>query len=211
MTSLMAAIVQAGVRRAAPAGEVLLREGEHAERVVLVEQGRVKVTVRASGTVPAVLAIRGPGEVLGELGALTGAAHGATVTTLEPCRFVAADAARFRRRVLGDAGLSAAALLVAAGRLGGADARLTEHLVSDTRTRVARRLLELLDDAGDAASLPLTQAELAGLVGASLEATGKALRALRRDGLIGGGRGRIVVGDRAALAAVAEAGAPPLS
>jgi CRP/FNR family transcriptional regulator, cyclic AMP receptor protein len=53
-------------------GEVLLREGESARRVMLLVGGRVKVVTSTDEGAEVVLAYREPGEVLGEMAALDG-------------------------------------------------------------------------------------------------------------------------------------------
>ncbi|WP_196189099.1 Crp/Fnr family transcriptional regulator [Conexibacter sp. W3-3-2] len=71
---------------------------------------------------------------------------------------------------------------------------------------MASRLLELADRLGEdrdgavVVPLPVTQAELAGWAGTSLETTVRALSALRRAGWLTTGRGTISILDRAAVA-----------
>jgi CRP-like cAMP-binding protein len=75
-------------------------------------------------------------------------------------------------------------------RLRDADRKRIEFGVYDTLKRVARRLVELADrfgestEAGIKITLPFTQDELAGWVGASKEAVTKALRILRARGYV---------------------------
>ncbi|NIO00408.1 MAG: helix-turn-helix domain-containing protein, partial [Anaerolineae bacterium] len=69
----------------------------------------------------------------------------------------------------------------------------------DVYRRVACKLLELAEGHGVAEaeevriSVPLTQQELATMVGATRESTNKALAAFRRQGLIRLQRGQIIV------------------
>ena len=71
----------------------------------------------------------------------------------------------------------------------------------DIAARVAGRLVELADRFGEAVpdgvriSVPLSQDELAGWVGASREAVAKALRVLRDRGLVTTGRRTMTVLD----------------
>lgn len=76
--------------QAAP-GEVLGREGEPGEVFWLLLSGRVEVTVGApSGEV--VLAVAGPGSILGELALLRHGPRTATVKVLESCRYLCGGA-----------------------------------------------------------------------------------------------------------------------
>ena len=92
------------------------------------------------------------------------------------------------------------------GRLRDSDRRRVEFIAFDSVGRVANQLVELAGrfgsaDRGDGIriDLPLTQDELAGLSGASREATGKALQLFRNRGWITTARRTIIVTDPAAL------------
>ncbi len=68
-----------------------------------------------------------------------------------------------------------------AGRLRATDAALADAVFLDVTGRTAKRLLELAG-AADEFVLPVTQEELAGMVGASRERVNKALAAFVRLG-----------------------------
>ena len=91
-------------------------------------------------------------------------------------------------------------------RLRDSDRRLAEFAAADTLGRVAARLVELCDQHGDVSTpgsvritLPITQEDLAGWTGSSIESTAKALRQLRSLGWITTGRRALEVHDLAAL------------
>jgi CRP-like cAMP-binding protein len=90
-------------------------------------------------------------------------------------------------------------------RLRDADRKRIEFGAFDTIGRVARRLVELADDYGEATdegvriSLPLTQQDLAGWTGSSREAVSKALQTLRSRGWIATHRKGITVLDLEAV------------
>src|SRR5690349_15197473 len=74
----------AGRRRTYPARVTIFHEGDDAGPVVVLLAGRAKVgTVGGAGR-EAIVAVRGPGDLLGELSAIDGGPRSATVTTLEP-------------------------------------------------------------------------------------------------------------------------------
>ena len=66
-----------------------------------------------------------------------------------------------------------------AGRLRNTDAALADSVFLDVTGRTAKRLLELAGDA-DEFALPITQEELAGMVGASRERVNKAIASFVR-------------------------------
>ncbi len=68
-----------------------------------------------------------------------------------------------------------------AGRLRNMDNALADSVFLDVSGRTAKRLLELAGD-GDEFTLPITQEELAGMVGASRERVNKAIASFIRLG-----------------------------
>jgi hypothetical protein len=75
-------IVSAAHKQTFPAGSALMREGEQADTVMVILEGRTEVSVGESGR-PRVLAQRGPGDLVGERGAPPGGVRSATVTAVE--------------------------------------------------------------------------------------------------------------------------------
>jgi MFS family permease len=87
------------------AGEVVIREGDPADRFYLVAEGRVRVSQRRDGE-SQVLRDLGPGDVFGEIGLLRRSPRTATVTALEGGRLLALDGAAFLDLVGAGPGLS---------------------------------------------------------------------------------------------------------
>jgi CRP/FNR family transcriptional regulator, cyclic AMP receptor protein len=194
-------------RRRADRGDVLLSRGEAADRVIVLESGRVKVSVSTTSGREAVLTFRGPGALLGDQALVDEAPRSATVTAVEPVELLVIAASAFRGYLGSHPGVALAMLATLSSRLREADRRVAEYAAADTLGRVCARLVELCDteegdlDANGAVriSLPITQEELAGWTGASIEATAKALRALRSLGWVKTARRAIEVHDLAAL------------
>jgi CRP-like cAMP-binding protein len=184
-------------------GTTVMSEGDTSDWVLVLTEGRVKVSSHTSSGTEVVLAVRGPGALLGEMSAIDGSPRSATVTTLEP---IAGIAIRDFTGFLQEHGRIAVLLMqLVTGRLRDADRKRIEYGAFDTTGRVATRLLELAErygektDGGVRVALPLSQDELAGWTGASREAVSKALRTLRDRGLIETGRRRVVVHDMEGL------------
>jgi CRP-like cAMP-binding protein len=66
-------------------GTVLMREGERADFVLAIRNGQTRVTVR-EGPGERLIALCGPGQLIGERGALRVNVRSATVTTVGPVR-----------------------------------------------------------------------------------------------------------------------------
>lgn len=197
----MADLASRGRLRRFPRGRTLLNEGERADRVALVRRGRVKISSLSDSGDEFLLAVRGPGDLLGEMSAIDGDPPSATVTALEPVEALIVPAAEFKAFLESNASIALHLLTMLSRRLRYADRKRFEFGAFDTLGRVASRLLELVEEFGEPhtlgtrISLPLTQRELAGWIGSSREAVSKALRALRGLGLIETGRGTIIVLD----------------
>lgn len=207
-------LVESGTRRHYRRGDALFSQGDLSDRALLVESGWVKISVSSSDGQEAVLGLRGPGQVLGELSILDGAPRSASAVALEEVVASVVSAADLTRALDEDRELSRELLRELAVRLRDADRMRVEFGTLDTLARVARRLLELGEgfgepgDDGVVVALPLSQEELASWIGSSREATAKALRTLRELGCVTTGRRTVTIRDRAALVRQAGLDAP---
>lgn len=199
------ALVERGSRRRVRRGVFLFTEGESSEHMVAVVSGRLKVSSYTANGKEVVLAIRGPGDLLGELSALDGEPRSGSVSALEAAEVLVVPSGRFREFLEAHPRVAVLLLQMVVGKLRDADRKRIEFGAFDTVSRVARRLLELQDRYGAEAAdgvaidLRITQEELAGWTGASREAVSKALRELREGGLVETRRRKIVVLDPAGL------------
>jgi CRP-like cAMP-binding protein len=200
-----AALEQVAMSREYPRGCVILHRGDDPAGVLVLLEGRVKIAALGADARDAVLAFRGPGDLVGELGAIDGARRSADVAALEPVAALSLSASDFQRLVAARPGIGMALLRVVTGRLRQADGDLATLGAFDVLGRVARRLIELCErygadsGAGVAITLPLTQEELAGWTGASREAVSKALNTLRGLGWVETRRRELHVTDLDAL------------
>jgi CRP/FNR family cyclic AMP-dependent transcriptional regulator len=186
-------------------GATLFNEGDSSDHIALVTRGRVKVSYLTERGDEILLAVRGPGDLLGELSALDGQPRSATVTALEPVEAHVVGAVGFKAFLEAHPVVALRLLEMMARRLRDSDRVRVEFGAFDTLGRVARRLVELASAYGEPSktgiriALPLTQQELAGWIGSSREAVSKALRTLRNQGIVATRRGSIVVLDLDAL------------
>jgi CRP-like cAMP-binding protein len=168
----------------------LMNAGTLSNSVVIILEGRVKLSFFTDEGHEVLLGIRGPGELLGELSALDGQPHSATATALEPVEAMIVATPDFHVFLLDHPRVSLMLLRMLTERLRDADEKRIEFAAYDSVGRVARRLVEMADRFGDQQdgglliTLPLSQEELAGWTGSSREAVSKALQALRLKGLI---------------------------
>ncbi|MBK3564566.1 MULTISPECIES: Crp/Fnr family transcriptional regulator [unclassified Streptomyces] len=181
------------------ARNVILRQDEPSAHVLLILHGWTKVTAIAANGYEALLALRGPGDIVGEGAALSRRQRSATVTALEPVEAVVIEQSRFTA-FLGDHPPVALHLLgLATDRQRSTDRRRLEWAALTVRERLAVLLLELVrthghrTDEGIELTIGLSQQEFAGSVGSSREAVARLLRELRTRKVVTTERRRIVV------------------
>jgi CRP/FNR family cyclic AMP-dependent transcriptional regulator len=189
----------AGRTRRWERGATAMSEGDTSDWVLVLTSGRVKVSSHTTAGTEVVLAVRGPGALLGDMSALDGHPRSGTVTALEPIEGIVIH--DFRSYLQNHGRVAVLLMQLVIGRLRDADRKRVEYGAFDTAGRVATRLVELAERYGEPTSggvrvaLPLSQDELAGWTGASREAVSKALRSLRDRGLIETGRRRVIIYD----------------
>lgn len=191
-------------------GEALLRQGEPGRHVLLVDQGLAKVVATSEGGGEVVLAIRGPGETLGEMAVLDGGGRSARATALTELRAWLLGTEAFLAFLRRFPRVPVALLLTMSARLRDADAWRLAYGTRSATQRMVTRLLELAETYGEPqpdgsvrVGLRVTQADLAASVAASRESVVKAVRRLRdADALDVDGGGRFVLTDHALLHAI---------
>jgi len=195
------ALAALGRRRHFATNAPLFLEGDLGQTVMVLHAGRVKVAASSDDGHGVLLAVRGPGDVLGDLSAIDGEPRSATATALEPVDAQVITSDDFRMFLADVPGAGLALLRVVTARMRDSDRLRVEYGARDTLGRVALRLLELADTAGEATdqgiriSVPLTQDELAQWVAGSREAVARALASLRKRGLVTTARREIIVTD----------------
>jgi CRP-like cAMP-binding protein len=180
------AMVSTSVRR----GEVLFREGEPGDRFWVIAAGKVKLGHAAPDGRESLLAVLGPGEIVGELSVYDPGPRTATATVLAPSTFLELEHTKFLELLQQHPGLSRQLLRSLAQRLRKTNAALADLVFSDVPGRVAKALLDLAArfgrpvGAGIRVPHDLTQEELAQLVGASRETVNKSLAEFSTRGWI---------------------------
>ncbi|GAA2291192.1 Crp/Fnr family transcriptional regulator [Streptomyces kunmingensis] len=194
-----AALLAVGRHLRYPARRVLMHQEEPSTHVLLLLHGWTKVTAVAANGYEALLALRGPGDIIGEGAALSGRHRSATVTTLEPVEAVVMDETRFTAFLAGSPRVAMGLLSLTTDRQRATDRRRLEWAALTVRERLAVLLLELVRTHGhhtpDGIELTvgLSQQEFAGSVGSSREAVARLLKELRDRQVVVTQRRRIVV------------------
>jgi len=173
-------------QRIRPARSVLLRQGDPATHVVLLESGSALIILAGDSGERTLLAVRGAGELLGELAVLDNQPRTATVIAAEDCRVRIVPASDFLAFV-DEHNLLAPLLRHAITRVRQSEAVRLELATASVPVRLASALSRLVGAASSSASelsVSLTQAELSQMIGASRNAVGAALKPWREQGWV---------------------------
>ncbi len=175
--SLRSKMGQTTLRR----GEVLFEEGEPGNRLYIITEGKVKLGHTSTDGRENLLAVLGPGEIIGELTLFDPGPRSTTATAVSPVTLLHLDHADLNAILDTNPTMGKHMLRALARRLRRTNESLADLVFSDVPGRVAKALLDLADRFGtpaeDGVHVPhdLTQEELAQLVGASRETVNKSL------------------------------------
>jgi CRP-like cAMP-binding protein len=199
-------------------GEYVFRAGEPADFLYVLAAGEIKYFMTTAEGDEWILEVLTPGGVFGEPG-LFAPEHDRVVDALaiRPCSVLTIR----RDRLIDFMQRHPPAMLRMLEALA-AEVRRTVETVTDIgyaeiRRRIVRKLLDLAavhgkehEDGSLVIALSVSQATLAGLVGASRENVNRALRGLAAEGRVRLTRGRFVIRDLAGLRKEADRGRTPL-
>ncbi|MEW2387168.1 Crp/Fnr family transcriptional regulator [Streptomyces venezuelae] len=170
-------------QRVRPARSVLLRQGDPATHVIVLESGSTLITLAGACGERTLLAVRGAGELLGELAVLDSQPRTATVIAAETCQIRIIPAATFLTFVA-EHDLLAPLLRHAIARVRESEAVRLELATASVPLRLASALSRLVEAASTSASdlaVRLTQTELSQMIGASRNAVVNALKPWREQ------------------------------
>lgn len=162
-------------------GDVLFREGDPGNELFLVTEGRIAIANKSFDGRESVVALMEHGDVFGEMSLFDGQGRSAEARALEPSTVQAIPFEPLKAVLSEQPDLLWGVLALLARRIRSMDAALADSVFLDVTGRTAKRLLELAGE-DDEFQLPITQEELAGLVGASRERVNKAISSFVRLG-----------------------------
>ena len=191
-------VARASTSRALRRGDVLFREGDEGQELFVVERGRIAISNRSPDGRESLVALMETGDLFGEMSLFDGHGRSAEARALEASRVIVVPFRPLRELLQSSPELLWDVVALLARRLRSMDSALADSVFLDVTGRTAKRLLELAGDA-DEFTLPITQEELAGMVGASRERVNKAISSFIRLGWIDQRDRRYVITDREQL------------
>ena len=173
------------------AGDVLFAAGDVGDGCYRLDEGLLKVMVTSPSGEERIVAILGPGAVVGELAMIDRMPRSASVEALRDSvlRFISRQA--YEKRVLAHPETKQALLEILAFRLRQADEELAAATFLSVKARVARALLELAEFIGQPSGPQcivldekISHADLAAMAGVARENASRVLSEWRRRNLV---------------------------
>ena len=199
------------VRRSYAEDEQIFWEGDPAEWLVLVVEGRVKMIKHSESGRETILATFGPGQIVGEVGVLIGDAYPASAQAIEPSVTVSLRRAEYIDLLRTHPDLAWALLQELGRRLQNAHETIRSLAVEKVERRVARVLLRLASTAGERTAggavritVPLSRQEISDMAGTVLETAIRTVSKFQKQGLVDTREGHVVILQPHRLVAIAE-------
>ncbi len=154
-------------------GDVIFREGETAERLFLIGDGRVKLSTASPTGQELLIGVLGKGQIFGELEVIEHGPRAMDARAMEDAEVYAFGADVFWTMLENRPALARRLLELMARRLRRADQTSQDLVFFDAPTRLARRLLELAEEHGEhqgegesvRINVKVTQEEVAQMIG----------------------------------------------
>ncbi len=195
---LLKPIVEQSSVMALRRGDLLFSEGDTADDLYIVLDGRVAIANRSFDGRESVVALMESGDLFGEMPLFRPDGRSADARVLENSSVVVIPYAPVKALYVGHPEMLWKIVDMLAERLKIMDVALADSMFLDVTGRTAKRLLELAGD-GEEFELPVTQEELAGMIGASRERVNKSLASFVKLGWLTQNGEKYVILDRKQL------------
>lgn len=182
-------------------GEGIFREGEPAERLFLINSGRVKLSIGSPVGQELLVAVLGRGQIFGELAVIDRGPRAMDARAMEDTQVFALGADVFWTMIESRPALARRLLELMARRLRRSDQASQDLVFFDAPTRLARRLLELAEEHGEPVgdgdairiTVRVTQEEVAQMIGTSRGSANRLIASFTGRGWIDWNDGRPIL------------------
>jgi CRP-like cAMP-binding protein len=161
--------------------DLLFSEGDEPDRLYVVVSGRVAIANRSIDGRESMISLMERGDLFGEMSLFDGLGRSAEARALEPSEVLSIPYGPLQEIYEQRPALLWSVVKLLSNRLRNTDVALADSVFLDVTGRTAKRLLEMAGES-DEFVLPITQEELAGMVGASRERVNKAIASFIRLG-----------------------------
>jgi CRP/FNR family transcriptional regulator, nitrogen oxide reductase regulator len=193
-----------------PKNSAVFEQGEDAHSFFLLLHGHVRATKMTPAGQQIVVRYVTPGETFAFAMAIGNTKYPATATAVDDSVVLAWPSAAWPRLVAQHPSLAANTLQTVGARLQETHARVIEMSTEQVERRVAHALLRLAQQAGRKVEqgveidFPISRQDIAEMTGTTLHTVSRILSGWEQQGLVEGGRQRIVLREPHRLFALAE-------
>ena len=173
------------------ARQVLFHAGDAGDGCYFLREGVVKAAVVAKDGQERLLAVLGPGSLIGELSLFDDQPRSATISTLKPCKLLHLSKGSFFRLADANPQVYREALKILTRRLRQTNDSVVAQGTVTVAGRVARAFVSLAQGLGEGRAngtilLPnkITQNDIAGMAGVARENASRAINDLLREGIL---------------------------
>jgi CRP/FNR family cyclic AMP-dependent transcriptional regulator len=175
----------------AATGKSLFREGQEGDGLYIIDKGLVKIVVNSAVGEERIVAVLGPGAIVGELALIDGLPRSASAVVMQDCEFRFASRTVFATFTAMHPNFYRELVKILSIRLREADRELAAATFLSGRGRLARSLIELAEHFGRLRSdgivvleQEISNADLAAMAGLARESVGHILKEWRARKLV---------------------------
>lgn len=192
---LLQGVIAASTERDLRRNDILFNEEDEPNELFVVVSGRIAMSNRSIDGRESVVALMEEGDLFGEMPLFDGGGRSTQGRALERSKVVVIPYEPVNALYRDNPKLLGGVVTMLARRIRVTNAALADSVFLDVTGRTAKRLLELAGD-DDNFELPITQEELAGMVGASRERVNKAIASFIKLGWLEQRDRRYIILDR---------------
>lgn len=198
-------LARSASRRRYRRGDIIFQKDDPGHSLFIVARGSVRIYVPSTQGADLTLAVMGPGQFFGDLSLLDGRPRSASAAALGDTHVVVLERSDFVAVIRTRPAAVMSVLAVVVRRLRETDEMASDLAFLDVGGRLAKKLLDLAEtngvkrQDGVLLDMPVTQEELANMIGVTRESVNRNLSLFRRIGLVAKEGRRFVLRDPAGL------------
>ena len=190
----LATIESHGVSRSLRKNTLVIDRGEETDSLYLILSGKVKVFISDEEGREVILNTQGVGEHFGELALVRESPRTSSVLTLEDSKFLILSKAAFQECLERHPSIAFNLIRALAERISALSDNVSSLALLDVYGRVAKVLAEhSTEQDGKRVTEPLTQQDIASMVGASREMVNKIFKDLKQGGYVSVDEHRVIL------------------
>jgi CRP/FNR family cyclic AMP-dependent transcriptional regulator len=181
--------------------EVVFSEGDEGDELFLIIGGRVQIVLHSADGKEIIVRTLGEGEMFGELSLLDGKKRSATVKTVQRCVFLVITRNNLFAFLERNSIVAIKLLTSLATRVRMLDALIEDTLAFKLPSKLAKVLLGMAKEYGQHTStgininMDISKADLADIIGSTLQRVEDQLTVWEREGIVSLNRGSIIITD----------------